>query len=64
MMSIMLTPLCERVAIIAFGDSQMNLPMEWKQTLRMFQLAMIVILYIYSVRARSFREDNNNFQDN
>lgn len=36
---------------------------DWKQTIRMFRLGLIIMLFLYSSMVRKYREEQNNFMD-
>ena len=36
---------------------------DWKQTIGMFRLGLIIMLFLYSSMVRKYREEQNNFMD-
>ena len=36
---------------------------DWKKTIKMFRLGLIMMLYFYSAYVRKFREEHGNFID-
>ena len=63
LISLLLTPSCEKMFRLAVGDARMDISVEWQKTFKMFQLGLVLMLYLYSLRIRSFREQSNNFED-
>ena len=76
-MSLLLTPISDKLALIMVGSrrsvlgddeapttqSMFEMSTDWRETIKMFRLGVIVMLYVYSAWVRKFREDNNNFVD-
>lgn len=73
-MSLLLTPISEKLAFVFVGnrkqvgddDTDMSrysyqLTQDWQQTIRMFRLGIIVMLFVFSAHVRWFREENKNF---
>mmetsp|Transcript_36231 Transcript_36231/g.47594 ORF Transcript_36231/g.47594 Transcript_36231/m.47594 type:complete len:186 (-) Transcript_36231:71-628(-) len=76
-MSLLLTPISDKMALllvgyrrsVVYGDEDarhqemFEMSNDWRQTIKMFRLGVICMLYLYSAYVRKFREDNKNFVD-
>ena len=74
-MSLLLTPISDKLAFIMVGhrrriieesdsmNSLYDLSNDWRETIKMFRLGMICMLYVYSAYVRKYREQNNSFVD-
>ena len=72
-MSLLLTPISDKLAFLFVGfrrsvidqeTSQIfDMSPDWRQTIKMFKLGTMLMLFAYSAYIRKFREDNNNFVD-
>ena len=75
-MSLLLTPISDKMALLLVGyrrsvvgeeeaasQSMFEMSSDWRETIKMFRLGVIVMLYLYSAWVRKFREDSNNFVD-
>ena len=75
-MSLLLTPISDKIALVLVGQKKSmadeetdvlkfsyDLTSDWKQTIRMFRLGLMLMLFFYSSAVRKYREEQNNFMD-
>lgn len=74
-MSLLLTPISDKLALILVGhrkqvsdDSEdgrnmFDMSNDWRQTIKMFRLGVIIMIYLYSAYVRKYREEKGNFVD-
>ena len=69
-MSLLLTPISDKLALIMVGQRRQvanneddaarymfDLSADWKQTIRMFRLGLMLMLFFYSAMVRKYREE-------
>ena len=67
-MSILLTPFFDKIGLLLLGeqtafDDEISLPTEVAQSLKLFRLIIIVVIFGLSVHSRNLREAANNFDE-